>query len=258
LICSRESKEVLASLCSPHEPKEKPLCISTPLCSQNEPKEEQLCSSTPLCSQNNPKEEEEQEPPHHSISPPPLKAEELGLTPICSSIYSLSEETFNHCVHESDLTTLMVVGMSDRSVSNGISFDNINLISAQMGAYCSEISRRTYEKCMETFAADPELAFPLYQIPLMRDFNIASEETLSECSRASDQIAAQVLPIYEEIIGLCERTVNNCTMDLMMQPPLKNDEMLKQLRLCQDDLAQSTTQSSLLVSDSILSKILAI
>jgi len=89
------------------------------------------------------------------------------------------------------------------------------------------------------------------------NFSDASEVTFKECSKASDQIASDVLPLYEEIIGLCTRISTECAKEIMS---IKEDNSysLEGLDKLQNSLIETTVQTSLEVSDSILSSILAI
>jgi hypothetical protein len=168
----------------------------------------------------------------------------------------LSEETVNNCLEQSDQMVQLVSNFSKFSVSEGFQLAEIDKASKNIGDYCSELSEKTFLMCMATTLESVPLS-SIYGHDLCTNFSDASEVTFKECSKASDQIASDVLPLYEEIIGLCTRTSTECAKEILN---LKEDDYnsLEGLDKLQNSLIESTVQSSLLVSDSILSSILAI
>jgi hypothetical protein len=171
-------------------------------------------------------------------------------------LITLSEETFSNCIQQSDQMVQLVSNYSKFSVSEDFQLAEINKASKNIEDYCSELSEKTFMKCMATSLESVPLSSE-YGNDLCSNFSDASEVTFHECSRASDQIALGVLPLYEEIIGLCTRTSTECAKEILN---LKEDDYnsLEGLDKLQNSLIESTVQSSLLVSDSILSSILAI
>jgi hypothetical protein len=196
---------------------------------------------------------------HISISgtPEPLIFTQETLNEISDErLILLSEETVSNCIQQSDQMVQLVSNYSKFSVSEDFQLAEINKASKNIGEYCSELSEKTFMKCMATSLESVPLSSE-YGHDLCSNFSDASEVTFYECSRASDQIALDVLPLYEEIIGLCTRTSTECVKEILN---LKEDDYnsLAGLDKLQNSLIESTVQSSLLVSDSILSSILAI
>jgi len=167
----------------------------------------------------------------------------------------LSEETVHNCLEQSDQMVQLVSNYSKFSISEDFQLAEIDKASKNIGDYCSELSEKTFLMCMATSLESVPLG-SFYGHDLC-NFSDASEVTFKECSKASDQIASDVLPLYEEIIGLCTRISTECAKEIMS---IKEDNSysLEGLDKLQNSLIETTVQTSLEVSDSILSSILAI
>jgi hypothetical protein len=191
---------------------------------------------------------------HISLGEPLITSESLNEISDKRSII-LSEETVNN-LKRSDQMIQLVSMFSRISIGEDFQLAEMNKASNNIGEYCSELSEETFLKCMATSLESVPFG-SFYGHDLCNTFSDASEVTFSECSKASDQTALDVLPLYEEIIGLCTRTSIECAKEIMNIKE-SNYLSLEGLDKLQNSLIESTVQSSLLVSDSILSSILAI
>jgi len=150
---------------------------------------------------------------------------------------------------------ILVSNYSKFSISEDFQLGEINKASKNIGDHCSELSEKTFLMCMATSLESIPLS-SLYGHDLCNTYSDLSEVTFKECFKASDQIASDVLPLYEEIVGLCTRISNECAKDILN---IKEENYsLEGLDKLQNSLIESTVQSSLSVSDSVLSSILAI
>jgi len=152
----------------------------------------------------------------------------------------------------------LVSNYSKFSVTEDFQLAEMNKASKNIGECCSELSEKTFLMCMATSLESIPLSTLYGRGYLCNELSDASEVTFNACSRASDQIALDVLPLYEEIIGLCTRTSIDCATGIMNLKKADNSVSLAGLDKLQNSLIESTVQSSLLVSDSILLSILAI
>jgi len=120
----------------------------------------------------------------------------------------------------------------------------------------SELSELTYQQCMNTSLAPVSYAKTNEEF-ICTMVNGRFEETRDECYRVSDLIALGVEPVFEDIVGRCSQTSNECANGLI-QLGCTDSHDYGLVSDLQDVLIQSTVLSSVSVSDSILSCIMSI
>jgi len=168
------------------------------------------------------------------------------------------EKTADHCLLYCAQTTQKILEICDKSISQDLDFEELSAAVKGIQIQCEKMSDKTYQKCMDmtTKEAESTVAGPdeseLCDLLVKEIF----DKTSQQCYIASEQIALDVLPLYEKIIGDCTKKSLECAVEILgLVEAGNNIEALTEL---QDRLIQSTVTSSIYTSDCILNTILSI
>jgi len=184
------------------------------------------------------------------------------------SVFSF-EETASNCLRYCSQTTQRVSEISEKSISQDFDFEELTAAVKEIQIQCEKLSEKTYQMCMDTSAAEEAAGYvvdvdraaaaaaaAVDEILLCDVVKEIFDKTSLQCCRASEQIALDVLPLYEKIIGDCSKKSLECAVEILgLEEGRNNIDVFTEL---QDSLIQSTVTLSINTSDCILNTILSI